>query len=142
MSSLPAILIAASALVIFTLGGMHLFLTYHGPAFHPRSAGVMEQMKADSPRISRGTTIWRAGTGFHASHSMGAMMFGLMYAYLALEGSGLLLRSTYLLTLGISVLASYLMLAKIYWFSAPFRGIAVAAVLYGAGLAALLAEAT
>ena len=38
MPSVSAMLIAASALVILSLGALHLFFTYHGPAFHPRSA--------------------------------------------------------------------------------------------------------
>lgn len=137
MPSVPALLIAASALVILSLGTLHLIFTYHGPAFHPRSASLMNQMKVDSPRISRSTTMWRAATGFHASHSMGAIMFGLMYGYLALEGSGFLFRSAYLLTLGMAVLCTYLVLARLYWFKTPFRGIALAALLYGGALVVL-----
>ncbi|MBC7683872.1 MAG: hypothetical protein H7176_01425 [Bdellovibrionales bacterium] len=138
MPSVSAVLIAASALVILSLGALHLFFTYHGPAFHPRSAGLLEQLKADSPRISRATTMWRSALGFHASHSMGAIMFGLIYAYLALEDTGFLFRSVYLLALGMAVLCVYLALARLYWFKIPFRGIALAALLYGAGLAAHL----
>jgi len=32
------------------------------------------------------------------------------------------------------LLAGYAVLAKLYWFSIPFRGILVAALLYGAAL--------
>lgn len=138
MPTMPAILIAASAMVILFLGTMHLVLTYSGPAFHPRDAALMAAMKADSPRVSRGTTMWRAATGFHASHSLGAMMFGLIYAYLALEGSGFLFRSIFLSAFGMLVLLSYLVLAKVYWFKIPLRGIALANVLYAAGLAVQL----
>ena len=138
MHTLPAILIAASAIVILILGTLHLVFTYSGPAFHPRDADLMAAMKSDSPRISRSTTMWRAATGFHASHSLGAMMFGTIYAYLALEGSGFLLHSTFLSVFGMLVLLSYLVLAKIYWFKVPLRGIALANVLYAAGLVAHL----
>ncbi len=131
---MAAILIAASAFVILALGTMHLVFTYYGSAFHPRDAALMAAMKADSPRITRGTTMWRAATGFHASHSLGAMMFGILYAYLALEGSGFLFRSMFLMVFGIVILLAYLVLAKVYWFKTPLRGIALANVLYAAGM--------
>ena len=138
MSSLPTILIAASALLILTLGTLHLVFTYRGPAFHPRDPALMTAMQADSPRISRGTTMWRASIGFHASHSLGAMTFGTVYAYLALEGSGFLFKAPFLLTVGMVILCAYLFLAKRYWFKAPLRGIALATALYAAGLLALI----
>jgi hypothetical protein len=139
MLNLPALLIAASALVILFLGTMHLVFTFRGPAFHPRDPALKAAMQADSPRISRATTMWRAGIGFHASHSLGAMMFGVIYAYLALEGTGFLFHTRFLLALGMVVLLSYLVLAKIFWFKVPFRGIGLATLLYGAGLIVTLA---
>lgn len=139
MPAVSALLIAASALVLLFLGSMHLLLTFRGPAFHPRDPALMAQMQADSPRIARGaTSMWRAGMGFHASHSLGAMLFGLVWAYLALAGEGLLFRSAFLLGLGMLTLVAYLMLAKLYWFKVPFRGIALASLLYAAGLLALM----
>lgn len=139
MPAVSAMLIAASALVILFLGSMHLLLTFRGPAFHPRDPALMAQMQADSPRITRGaTSMWRSGIGFHASHSVGAMLFGLVWAYLALAGEGLLFRSAFLLGLGMLTLAAYLLLAKLYWFKVPFLGIGLASVLYAAGLLALL----
>jgi len=139
MPAVSAILIAASALLIFFLGSMHLLLTFRGPAFHPRDPALMAQMQADSPRIARGaTSMWRAGIGFHASHSLGAMLFGLVWTYLALAGEGVLFRSAFLLGLGMLTLAAYLMLAKIYWFKVPLRGIGLASSLYAAGLLELV----
>lgn len=136
MPTVPAILIAASALLIATLGTLHLVLTYRGTAFHPRDPGLLAAMQADAPRIARATTMWRAWIGFHASHSLGAMTFGTVYAYLALEGSGFLFRSPFLMILGMFVLCAYVLLAKLYWFKAPLRGIGLGAALYAAGLLA------
>lgn len=136
MPNLPAVLIGASALLVFVLGVMHLVLTYSSLAFHPRDAALADRMKAEPMRITRATTMWRAWVGFHASHSLGAMMFGAVYGYLALETSGFLFRSGFLLLLGIVILAAYLTLAKLYWFKTPFRGIALALALYLAGCTA------
>lgn len=41
--------------------------------------------------------------------------------------------SLFLLTLGMSVLLAYLALARRYFFSIPFRGVALACVLYASG---------
>lgn len=139
MPAIPALLIAASALLLLALGVMHLTMTYRGSAFHPRDPALFKAMQADSPRITRATTMWRSGVGFHASHSLGVMFFGVLYAYLALEGSGFLFRSAFLMGLGMLVLCAYLLLARLYWFKAPFRAIFLAAGLYAGGLVAVVA---
>jgi hypothetical protein len=72
--------------------------------------------------------------GFNATHSMGLMLFGTIYAYLALVHPAVFWQSTFLLSLGLFVLIAYLILAKLYFFSIPFRGIALATMLYVAGL--------
>lgn len=132
--TLPSALIAASASIIFALGALHLLYTYRGPRFHPRDAALEARMKEVAPRISSRTTMWRAGIGFHASHSLGAMLFGLVYADLALVEAPLLWGSTFLLALGAVALASWLLLAQRYWFRIPLRGIGLAAALYSAAL--------
>lgn len=136
MSTASSILIASSAIILLTLGTLHLILTYWGRIFHPRDPSLIDAMKAVAPRVSRDTTIWRAGIGFHASHSLGAMLFGLVYAYLALESTGFLFTSPYLMALGLACLCAYLALARLYWFKVPLRGISLATVMYVAGLVA------
>ncbi|MEN3293864.1 MAG: hypothetical protein V7642_3117 [Burkholderiales bacterium] len=130
----PAILIAASALVILVLAVLHLVFTYWGRRFHPRDAALEARMKEVSPLISRETTMWRAGIGFHASHSVGAILFSLVYMYLALEGKDFLFKSPFLLILGLAFLCTFVVLAKLYWFKVPFRGIVLASGLYAAAL--------
>ena len=138
MPTIPAILIAASALILLVLGTLHLVLTFRGTAFHPRDPALMKSMQTDTMRITRATTLWRSSIGFHGSHSVGAMFFGLVYGYLALEGSGFLFSSVFLLALGLIVLCAYLVLARLYWFKVPFRGILLANILYAAALLAML----
>ena len=141
MPPLHALLIAAAATVVLLLGSMHLLLTYGGRAFHPRSPALIDAMKADCPRITKETSIWNAGIGFHASHSVGAMFFGVIYVYLALEGSGFLFRSVFLQGLGMLVLCAYVVLARLHWFKAPLGGIGLAALLYAGGLLVLAVRA-
>lgn len=126
-------LIATSAIILFALGCVHLLYTFNGPKLHPRDPALIEAMKADHPRITRETTVWDAALGFHASHSMGAMLFGLIYAYLALFQPTVLWNSPFLTTLGLVTLGSYLLIAWLYWFRIPMTGIALATLAYGAG---------
>jgi len=62
------------------------------------------------------------------------MLFGIIYPYLVLAQPTMFWQSTFLMTLGLVVLLAYLTLAKLYWFSVPFRGVALATALYVAGL--------
>ena len=126
--------IIASATVVGLLGCVHLVFTFYGNKFDPRDAMVTEALRVVSPVISRQTTMARAAKGFHASHSLGAMLFALVWGYLALVHWTVLAQSAFLLALGMGVLLAYLVLAQRYWFSVPQRGIALANVLYAAGL--------
>nr|WP_226876543.1 hypothetical protein [Microbulbifer hainanensis] len=92
-----------------------------------------------SPVISRETTMWRAWVGFNASHSFGAILFGLIYGYLATVHAQLLFGSVFLLGTGLALLAGYTFLALKYWFSIPLRGIVIALVLYAGAVLASLA---
>ncbi|MBI2771145.1 MAG: hypothetical protein HYX47_16090 [Burkholderiales bacterium] len=128
-------LVAAGAGVVLVLGSLHLLYTFRGPAFDPRDAALKLRMQEVSPVISRDTTMWKAWISFNATHSLGAMLFGLVYGYLALAQSAVLFQSWFLLAVGGLMLASFVALGSRYWFSIPFRGSALAAVLYFAGVA-------
>jgi len=129
------ILIAASAAVLGSLGGIHLFFTYHGNRLDPRDPALREAMEHSHPVITRQTTVWRATKGFNASHSLGIIAFALIYGYLALWRPAVLGGSFFLLALGLAVLLAYLALARRYFFRIPFRGVALACVLYACGWA-------
>ena len=128
-------LVFMSAAIIFALGAMHLWITFHGPKLKPRDPDLEARLKEVSPVITRQTTMWKAWIGFNASHSYGAILFGLVYGYLALAQRELLFGSVYLASVGALLLAGYVVLGRLYWFSIPFRGIVIATILYFAGFA-------
>ncbi|MFI5397486.1 MAG: hypothetical protein ACHQ9S_18265 [Candidatus Binatia bacterium] len=134
MSALAPSLVTASAAMILLLGLVHLLYTFRGRKLHPRDAELEARLRAVSPVISRETTMWKAWVGFNASHSFGAILFGSVYGYLAVVHSTFLFQSWFLLLLGLLHLAGYVFLGKVYWFSTPFRGIVLAAMLYVAAL--------
>ena len=128
-------LIAVSAAISGLLGCIHLLYTFRGNKLHPRDPALRDAMMAVSLVITRETTVWRATKGFNASHSFGLIFFALVYGHLAGWHAGFLARSDFFLGLGMAMLLAYLALARRYWFSIPFRGIALACVLYAAGVA-------
>src|SRR6266478_6400821 len=131
------VLIAGSVAIILALGLLHLLYTFRGPKLHPRDPALETRMKLVSPVITRQTTMWKAWVGFNASHSYGAILFGLVYGYLATAQSSLLFQSPFLLLAGLLLLAGYAVLGKAYWFSVPFRGIVLSTALYVAALVIL-----
>jgi len=78
------ILMASSAAILLALGSLHLFYTFHGTKLTPREPALKAEMVRVAPIISRHTTMWKAWVGFNASHSFGAMLFGLVYGQMAI----------------------------------------------------------
>ena len=131
MPNVPAMLfMLASAGVILALGVMHLWFTFHGNKLTPRDAALQARMREISPVLTRQTTMWKAWVGFNASHSMGAILFGLIYGYLVLMQPEMLFQSAFLLALGFVMLAGYVVVGKCYWFSIPFKGICLSSAFY------------
>ena len=122
----PALLVLISATVVGLLGTAHLVLTYFGPKLLPRNPDVRTAMQQDHPVITTQTTMWRAWLGFNVSHSLGAMLFGLVYGYLAAAHPALLFQSVFLQAVGTTLLLVYTVLGRVYWFRTPFVGMTVA----------------
>ena len=130
MAAFAPSLVAASAAIILLLGLIHLLYTFRGGKLHPRDAQLEQRMREISPVITRETTMWRAWVGFNASHSLGAILFGLIYGYLAIAHQAFLFAAPFLLLVGLVLLLGYVFLGMRYWFSVPYRGIVLATVLY------------
>ena len=128
-------LVAAATLIVGVLGALHLVYTFSGTRLHPRDEALTARMQEVSPRLTRETTIWRAGLGFHASHSLGAMLFAAVFASLALAPQAPLFGMPGVALVGAAYLLAMLVLARRFWFRIPFRGLAVANALYLGGLA-------
>jgi hypothetical protein len=70
---------------------------------------------------------------------MSAILFGLVYGYLAVVQPGVLYGSFFLQAVGFLTLLSFVFLAWIYWFSVPLIGVSLALLCYVASI--LLARA-
>ncbi len=131
---LARILVSASSAILILLGSIHLFYTFFGNKLLPRDPAVQAAMSATQMVITPETTVWRAWIGFNASHSLCAMLFGLVFGFLALAHPEILFRSVYLQVLGLAVLAAFVVLARLYWFSVPLAGVSIALACFLAGV--------
>ncbi len=129
MLTLAALLVATSGAIVAAFGALHTLFTFRGRRLLPRDDALRMRMEEVSPVITRETTMWRAWLGFNASNGLGLVLFGVLYADLALAHAALLFGSAFLLTVGFGALCAWLVLAKLYFFSVPRRGVALATVL-------------
>lgn len=129
-----SLMVAAAAAILLLLGSLHLLYTFVGPRLRPRDPALQARMQVAAPGISAGSTMWDFWVGFNVSHSLGVMLFGLVYGHLALNFPALLFASQFLSLLGLLTLLAYAATAWRYWFRAPLAGVLVALVLYAGGL--------
>jgi hypothetical protein len=111
------------------LHALYTFLDIRRPRrLVPQDPSVTIAMKASPLRLSRGrTTMWRAWVGFNFSHSVGAVLFGVLCICAGAALGTLVIRAWALLFM-VAVSFVYLGLSALYWFRIPTVGIAVASV--------------
>ena len=119
-----------SAGVVLMLGIIHLVYTFSGTKLMPRDPSLQVSMSLTTPIITKDTTMWRCWVGFNATHSIGLILFGLVFGYLALAQPRVVFESWFLLTTGMATLAALLVLCRVYFFNAPLLGISVASICY------------
>jgi hypothetical protein len=134
MTGLASQFMLGSAAVIGLLGAIHLLYTFRGDKLHPRDPALRARMEAVSPVLTRETTMWKTWIGFNASHSCSALLFALVYGYLALAQPRVLFGSAFLQLLGLAFLGFFAYLGRVYWFRIPFRGIVVSGALFLAAI--------
>jgi len=119
-----------SAGVVLTLGIIHLVYTFSGTKLMPRDPSLQVSMSLTTPVITKETTMWRCWVGFNATHSIGLILFGLVFGYLALAQPRVVFESWFLLTTGMATLAALAVLSRMYFFNAPLLGISIASICY------------
>ena len=129
------VLMVGSASIVLTLGVVHFVYTFWGPNLTPRERALQVSMSQISPVISKETTMWRCWVGFNASHSMGLILFGLVFGFLALAHGQLLFQSPFLPVVGLAMLGGLVVLCKVYFFSVPLTGISISLACYVASIA-------
>lgn len=122
--------IAGSAIFV-VLGTVHLLYTFFTKKFSVRDNNTEEMMKMTHPVLTKKTTMWKAWVGFNASHSIGAIFFGIINLVFAFTYFGILKDSILLILLTPLVSFFYLILGFKYWFIIPRTGILIASACFG-----------
>ena len=129
------ILMVLCTSIVLTLGVLHLVSTFWGSSLAPRDPALQIGMSQSSPIMTNETTMWRCWVGFNASHSLGLILFGLVFGYLALAHGQLLFQSPFLLLVGLAMLGGVVVLCKVYFFSWPLTGVSISLACYVASIA-------
>jgi hypothetical protein len=129
------LLMVLSASILLILGILHLAYTFLGASLAPRDPALEISMSRISPVLTPETTMWRCWMGFNATHSMGLILFGLTYGYLALAHDRLLFRSPFLLLVGGLMLACLVVVCKLFFFRAPLIGVNISFAFYVVSIA-------
>jgi hypothetical protein len=87
-------------------------------------------MKSTPVRISKETSMWKAWIGFNASHSAGAIFFGVINSLLVFHYFWIIKESVFILFLTSSFVLFFLFLAKAYWFRVPLIGVLIATLCF------------
>ena len=133
-------LIIAGSTIFVLLGAAHMAFTFFTNKFDARDSEVTAAMKQSSPVLTRDTTMWKAWIGFNASHSLGAIFFGLFYILLATLHPEVLRESVAFMVLALFTCFFYLFLAIRYWFRIPLTGIIIATLCFCGATIALRTE--
>ena len=114
---------AIGSAILILLGSIHLYYTFFSDKFSPANSQLIPGMKATSPKLTKGTSMWKAWIGFNASHSSGAIFIGGINLYLIFAVFDSLVDRPLFFIINIITVLFYVWLAKRYWFRIPFLGI-------------------
>ena len=112
------------ALPFIILGAIHLGYTFFSGKLAARDNKLNETMKVSFPVLTKNTTMWKSWIGFNASHSAGAIYFGLVNFILPIQYPAVL-QNPLLQFVNIVTALFYVWLAKKYWFRVPFMGMLI-----------------
>lgn len=129
------ILFAVSASIVLALGCMHLWLTlFQMHKLSPRDAQLVAHMRRSTVSLTSETDLWRLFVGFNVTHSIGLVVFGLLFLHAALEEPLIFSTSIVQQSIGLAALLGYSVVARLCFFSVPFRGILLATLLWAAAM--------
>jgi hypothetical protein len=142
MQELSRYLFLAGALPFLLLGIAHAVHTPRRPTdrrgLSPADPRLTEAMTRSRVLLTGRTDLWRAWVGFNLSHSLGAVLFGLLVVLVGRTTASFGCNAGVFLPLAVAVSLAYLGLGVAYWFRTPIVGIALSVLLFSAAWVASL----
>jgi hypothetical protein len=139
MIGVAKVFFIAGTIPFIVLGLVHWLYTFMDMTsprkLAPRDDAVRLAMEATTPKLTARTTMWKAWMGFNHSHSLGAIVFGLVFLILALQNFTELAANMPLMIIAVVVPLIYLWFGIRFWFRTPIIGIAIGAGCFSAAFA-------
>jgi hypothetical protein len=134
VAELSRLLLLAGAAPFLVLGLVHALATPRTPAqakgLSPRDPALREAMARDTILLTRRTNMWLAWVGFNLSHSLGAVLFGVVVVLIGRNQATFEAQGPVFLPLATLVSGTYLVLGIRYWFRAPIVGITLSVLCF------------
>ena len=142
MNELSRYLFLAGSAPFIVLGAAHAFATPRNPGrpkgLSPADPRLGEAMAKTALVLTRRTDMWRAWVGFNLSHSLGAVLFGVLVLLVGRSEVVFDVEGRVFLPLAVLVSTGYLALAVRFWFRTPILGCALSVLLFWVSWALLM----
>lgn len=127
---------------VFLLGGLpwvllgtaHARITPLTPTeskgLSPRDPAYRESMTEQTMLLTRRTNLWLAWVGFNLSHSLGAVVFGVVVLLVGRTATAFRVNAPIFIPLAIVVSGFYLAIGLRYWFRTPIIGIIISSACF------------
>lgn len=136
MQELSRYLFLAGALPFLLLGTAHALHTPRQPGerkgLSPADPSLAGSMARSRILLTGRTDMWRAWVGFNLSHSLGAVLFGVVVVLVGRTSASFGYNAALFLPLAVVVSIVYLCLGVAYWFRTPIIGIGLSVFLFSA----------
>jgi hypothetical protein len=134
MTEVSRALFILGAMPFLVLGVAHALATplrtSQARGLSPRDPALRDAMQRETVLLTRRTSLWLAWVGFNLSHSLGAVLFGVVVLLVGRSQATFLAEGAVFLPLAAVVSVLYLALGVRYWFRTPIVGIAVSAACF------------
>jgi hypothetical protein len=139
VAELSRYLFLLGALPFVLLGIAHALATPLTPdetkGLSPRDPAYRQGMSEQTLLLTRRTNLWLTWVGFNLSHSLGAVLFGVVVLLIGRSAEAFRAGAPAFVPLAVVVSGIYLAIGLRYWFRTPIAGIVVSNVCFVASWA-------
>lgn len=144
MAEVSRYLFLLGALPFLVLGVAHALATplttEENKGLSPRDRAYRQGMVGQAVLLTSRTNLWLAWVGFNLSHSLGAVLFGVVVLLVGRSPATFTANSAAFVPLSIVVTGAYLAIGLRYWFRTPIVGITFSGLCFvSSGVLRLLA---
>lgn len=123
------LLLFIGALPFLLLGAAHgalLLRDLRDPrAFTPPDPALRQAMERSGVRLHPAINLWRAWLGFNLTHSLGLVLFGGAFTYVAARAPSAFAASPFVQAAAVTTAALYVAISRAFFFPRPAVGSAV-----------------